>query len=417
MVKCMTWMPSPLPAFFLLVLAGGSLELEAQEPDYLPPRGAWERISPAAVGMNAALLDEAREIHLENQSTAPRDLALAHQRSFAREPFGEQVGPFKERGDPTGVVIRNGYIVAEWGEPERVDVTFSVTKSFVASTVGLAWDRGLIPDLHTPVAALMAPIEVERPECVAPRPPQGAFPQVPPPFEPFAGDHNARVTWDHLLRQTSDWEGMLWCKPDWGDRPASDADSWGTRDRFEPGTRYEYNDVRVNLLALASLNVWRTPLPLVLREHLMDPIGASPTWRWTGYETSWIILDGQPVQSVSGGAHWGGGMFISALDMARFGLLHLRGGRWGEREVLSREWLELSTTPGEANQGYGFMNYFLNTGRRSLPAAPESAHTHRGAGSNIIYVDPENDLVVVVRWINQGALNGFIGKILEAIES
>jgi CubicO group peptidase (beta-lactamase class C family) len=413
--------PAPaLPLRVLGALALGAaltapLAAAAQQADYLPPRGSWERVSPEAVGMRADLLEEARSIHLANEPTTPRDLALAHQRSFAREPFGEQVGPFKERGEATAVVVRNGYIVAEWGEPDRVDVTFSVTKSFLSSTVGLAWDRGLIPDLHEPVARLMAPVEVEMPECVAPRPSQGAFPQVPSPFEPFTGEHNSRITWDDLLRQTSDWEGMLWCKPDWGDRPAQNPDTWGTRERHEPGTVYEYNDVRVNLLALASLNVWRTPLPVVLREHLMDPIGASPTWRWTGYETSWIRLDGAPVQSVSGGAHWGGGMFISALDLARFGLLHLRDGRWGDRQLLSEAWLDQARSPGPANDRYGFMNYFLNTDRRGIASAPESVHYHVGAGSNIVYVDPEHDLVVVVRWIRQGALSEFIGKILEAV--
>ena len=404
-------------ALLAIVAAGLAVPstLSAQTADYFPPSGAWERAAPGDVGMDADLLERARELHLENASTAPRDLALAHQRSFAREPFGEQVGPFRTRGEPTAVVIRNGYLVAEWGEPHRVDNTFSVTKSFLSTTVGLAWDRGLIPDIHEPVAPLMGPVEVEKPECVAPRPEEGAFPQVPAPFEPFAGDHAGRITWDHLLRQTSDWEGMLWCKPDWADRPAQDADTWTTRERHEPGSVYEYNDVRVNLLALASLNVWREPLPRILREHVMDPIGASPTWRWTGYKTSWIYLDGVPVQSVSGGAHWGGGMFISARDMARFGLLHLRDGQWDGQEILSPDWLQMARTPGEANARYGFMNYFLNPDRAALSRTPETSHRHVGAGQNIIYVDPDNDLVVVVRWIRGGALNEFLGTIVDAV--
>src|SRR5690606_3463542 len=103
--------------------------------------------------------------------------------------------------------------------------------------------------------------------------------------------------------------------------------TWGTRARHEPGTVYEYNDTRVNLLALAATAVWRRPLPAVLAEHVMGPIGASSTWQWHGYENSWITLDGQRVQAVSGGSHWGGGLFIHAYDLARFGLLTLRGGR------------------------------------------------------------------------------------------
>jgi CubicO group peptidase (beta-lactamase class C family) len=63
------------------------------------------------------------------------------------------------------------------------------------------------------------------------------------------------------------------------------------------------------------------------------------------------------------------------------------------------------------------MNFFLNHDQRALPAAPPTAYYHAGAGSNIIYVDPENDLVVVVRWIQQRALGDFIARVLEAIEN
>jgi CubicO group peptidase (beta-lactamase class C family) len=392
--------------------------LEAQTPDraYVPPAGTWARVDPGTVGMSRAALDTARDFALEQGATTPHDLALAHQRSFGREPFGEAVGPFRTRGEPAGVIIRNGYIVAEWGDVERVDVTFSVAKSFLSATVGLAWDRGVLPDLHEPVAQRMGPIQPRNPECVAPREPAGDFPQVAGPFFPFSGLHNGQITWDHLLRQTSDWGGMLWCKPDWADRPEQNADNWGTRERHTPGAVYTYNDVRVNLLALATTNLWRRPLPQVLREHVMDPIGASPTWRWLGYDNSWILLDGEWVQAVSGGSHWGGGMFIHALDMARFGLLHLRDGAWGDEQILSRAWLDLARTPGSANAAYGFMNFFLNDDQRALPAAPRTAYYHAGAGSNIIYVDPENDLVVVVRWIQQRALGDFIARVLAAIE-
>jgi CubicO group peptidase (beta-lactamase class C family) len=181
-----------------------------------------------------------------------------------------------------------------------------------------------------------------------------------------------------------------------------------------PGTAYEYNDVRVNALALAALNVWRRPLPRVLREEVMDPIGASPTWRWTGYENSWVLLDGEAVQSVSGGGHWGGGMFISARDMARFGYLTLRRGRWKDRQVLSEEWVRMALTPTRPEPGYGFMNWFLNADRKRLPSAPASAFLHLGNGTNVIYVDPDNDLVIVARWIEQNALDGLVQRILAA---
>ena len=101
----------------------------------------------------------------------------------------------------------------------------------------------------------------------------------------------------------------------------------------------------MNLLALLATGVWRRPLPQVLRERVMDPIGASVTWRWHGYENSWITLDGQMVQSVSGGGHWGGGMFLSARDQARFGLFTLRRGNWGGEQLLAEDWFDMATTP------------------------------------------------------------------------
>jgi hypothetical protein len=58
------------------------------------------------------------------------------------------------------------------------------------------------------------------------------------------------------------------------------------------------------VLALAALNVWRRPLPEVLKESIMDEIGASNTWRWYGYENSFVVIDGRIIQSVSGGGRW-----------------------------------------------------------------------------------------------------------------
>ncbi len=123
------------------------------------------------------------------------------------------------------------------------------------------------------------------------------------------------------------------------------------------------------------------------------------------------------MQSVSGGGHWGGGMWISARDQARFGYLFLRNGRWKDRQILSEEWIRMGTTPGELNPGYGFMNYSLNTGRRSVPAAPESAFWHSGHGVNRIYVDRENDLVVVVRWLDGDYFAEFIEGIIGSIQT
>ncbi|GAA4384423.1 serine hydrolase [Hymenobacter koreensis] len=399
-----------------LFFSPASGQKKSPKNQYFPPPGTWEQRRPEQVGMNAALLQEAVQFAVANETKAPRDLRDAHYESaFGREPFGYPIGPMKERGTPSGLVIRNGYVVAQWGTPERVDLTFSVAKSFLSTMVGLAQQDGLIKSIDDKVAPYMAPIIPFAPwnQSVDKADELGQTDVI----DLFATEHNRQISWDHLLRQTSDWEGTLWGKPDWADRPQGKPEEWRTRPRNAPGSVYKYNDTRVNVLALATMNLWRLPLPQVLKERIMDPIGASSSWRWTGYENSWVIMDGVPMQAVSGGSHWGGGLFISAWDQARFGLLTLRNGSWNGRSLLAPDWLRLARTPTPAQPTYGFMNYFLNTDRKLYPSAPATAFAHIGAGTNMVYVDPENDLIIVARWIENNALDGLIGRVLKSLQA
>jgi CubicO group peptidase (beta-lactamase class C family) len=361
---------------------------------YFPPRGEWARSTPAQAGFDPQRLQEAVDFALAHEAKEPRDQSLALAQSFgAKEPvFDGQIGPTAVRAGLNGIIVHRGKVVAEFGDTHSIDMSHSVTKTFLSTVVGVAWQRGLIRDTNDRVAGYM-----------------------PRDVDLFTSEHNAPITWEHLLRQTSDWQGTLWGRPDWADRPSGPSEQWPNRERHAPGTHYMYNDVRVNVLALAALQVWRRPLPEVLRENVMDPIGASTRWRWHGYRNSWVELDGQKMQSVSGGGHWGGGMFIDAWDMARFGYLFLRDGRWDGKQIVSREWIDKARTPGADNAEYGYCNWFLNTGRKALPSAPESSVTFRGNGQNIVYIDRDNDLLVVVRWIDRGdALDQFIGKVLAA---
>jgi CubicO group peptidase (beta-lactamase class C family) len=364
------------------------------------------------MGLDSARLAEAIAFAVARETKAPRDMEENHYRTFGREPFGQGIGPFAPRGEPTGVILRGGYVVASWGEPDRVDMTHSVTKSFLSVVVGLAADRGLIASVDERVWRSQAPTSPLR--LTAPADPGTRF-GASMFLDPWSTPHNRTITWEHLLRQTSDWEGTLWGKPEWADRPAADPSTWTTRPRATAGTTYEYNDVRVNVLALAATNIWRRPLPEVLAEFVMAPIGASRTWRWHGYDNAWITLDGRPVQVVSGGGHWGGGMFINAWDLARFGLLTQRRGVWGTQRILSERWVQQSLTPTASQPTYGYMNWFLNTDRAWMPSAPASAFGHVGNGTNLVFVAPEQDLVVVVRWIETGAIDAFLGKVLAAL--
>jgi CubicO group peptidase (beta-lactamase class C family) len=360
--------------------------------DYLPPASAeWATQSPGKAGFDATRLQAAVDFAIAQESPAPRDLGLAMALNFAREPYDAQIGPTEPRGAPTGLVIRHGYVVTKWGEPDRADMTFSVTKSFLSTLVGIALERGKIRSVDDQVRGYV-------------------------PTGPFESEHNRPITWNQLLRQTSNWQGTLWAKPDWADRPTGDNPlAWPTLPVAAPGAAWEYNDVRVNLLALAALYVWKEPLPQVLKREVMDPIGASNSWHWEGYENSWVEIDGKRTQSVPGGGHWGGGMFISAWDQARFGLLCLHRGKWGAREIYSEKWYQFASTPTNVQPTYGVMNWFLNTGRKPVPAAPENVIMHLGNGANMIYVDPAHDVVAVVRWIKDDQRPEFIAKLLAAL--
>ena len=384
----------------------------AKTQTYFPPPQYWQHKTPNEMGLNAEKIQEAIQFHKENEIKNPRSMEQSHYQSFGKEPFGFAVGPFTDRGEPTGVIIHKGYIIAEWGEPLRCDLTHSVTKSFLSTVVGLAIDKGMIRNVNDTVASYLPPIELYDQPVMRSADDFGKSEML----KPFDTPHNRTITWDDLLRQTSDWEGTLWGKPEWADRPDADASTWLTRPRHKSGTVYEYNDVRVNALALAALSVWRKPLPMVLKDNIMDVIGASNTWRWAGYRNSWIILDGQAVQSVSGGGHWGGGMIINTYDMARFGLLTLHKGNWNGKQLISEQWIKQATTPTSCQPTYGYMNYFLNTDHKLLPSAPLSSYYHLGNGTNMIYVDSEHELVMVVRWIDNKSLDGMVKRVLAAFD-
>ena len=363
---------------------------------YTPTRTEWAATSPADAGFDSAKLAEAIQFHQANESPWPRDLAL-HLNSghFEPPPWNEIIGPTRERGAPNGVVLRGGRIVAEWGDTRRADMTFSVTKSYLALVTGLAVDDGLIRDIDRPVGDLVK---------------DGGFDAA----------QNRPITWRHLLEQTSEWEGELFGKPDMVDRNRNLATEGagkakGTfRALQAPGTHWEYNDVRVNRLSLSLLRVFKRGVPEVAKERIMDPIGASESWEWHGYRTSEVEESGRKITSVSGGGHWGGGLFISTRDHARVGLMVANQGSWGDRRILSEDWIARCAKPSKVNASYGLL-FWLNTDGTQAPSAPRSNVFMLGAGSNIVWIDPEHDLVAVTRWIGKDAFDGFAKRVLAAL--
>lgn len=357
----------------------------AQET-YFPAANTWAEKPASEFNIDVS---KAIEFAQNNEYSESRDLRQAILKGFEQEPYHEILGPTKRRGGPAGMILKNGYIIGKWGDTKRVDMTFSVTKSFLATTALLALDSGAIKDVEEPVKNYVWD-------------------------DTFEGPHNSKITWEHLLHQTSNWSGELWGGFDWADRPSAkeNIDQWRARALSEPGSTFEYNDVRVNVLAYSLLNIFRKPLPQVLKERIMDPIDASPTWRWYGYEDSWVTLDGLKMQSVSGGGHSGGGLFINTEDMARFGLLYLNDGKWDGKQLLTSQSISKAMESSNANASYGYM-WWLNRGDRKWNKVPDHVFYAAGFGGNFIIVDREQNLVVVTRWLEPSKIEEFMNLLYQ----
>ncbi len=366
-----------------------TIPITAQELYF--PDSVWQTRNPKELRLNAQIIDSAINFAFLNETKTDYDLRIANMKAYANEPNYKILGPMKPRGKPAGIILKNGYIIAQWGDINRVDMTFSVTKSFLSTVAGLAFDNKLIKNIDNRVGDYVW---------------DGTY----------DGEHNSKITWRHLLTQSSDWSGCQFDVCDWADRPSKEGgiDDWKNRKLFEPGTHYKYNDVRVNLLAYSMLQVWRKPLPIVLKEKIMDPIGASTTWRWYGYDNSFVNIDGLMMQSVSGGGHFGGGLFINTLDQAKFGLLFLRNGKWKNQQLISENWVSSVNKPSAANKSYGLM-WWTNE-ENALGNISKNIYYANGFGGNFIVIDKEHDLVIVTRWLEPNKIGEFVRLVLDAVK-
>jgi CubicO group peptidase (beta-lactamase class C family) len=286
----------------------------------------------------------------------------------------EILGPLRASAGASGVVWVHGDEVATWGDADAPEMAFSVTKSVVSVVAGLAFDDGLlVPD--QPVHEVVDIAE-------------------------FEGPQRDRITWRHLLQQTSQWDGELWGKP-------TSVDAQSVREGTEvhgtpPGEGWAYNDVRMNLLTYALTLLFRRPLTEVLRQRVMEPMAASDGWSWHGYRTSVVQLDGRQVEVVSGGAHWGGGLVISARDLALIGQLFLDRGVHDGRHLLSAEWVDQAWAPCRVKPEYGYL-WWLNDDEIPWPGAPSTGRSARGnGGRHLLWVDPARELVLASHWTEDG---------------
>ncbi len=268
-------------------------------------------------------------------------------------------------GGGAGIVTRGGRLVLAWGDVrEKFDLK-STTKSFGCIALGLALKDGLLK-IETQARSLQPALG------------------VPP-------ESNARTGWLeriailHLASQTAGFE-----KPG-GYTPLL----------FEPGTKWDYSDSGPNWLAECLTLVWKRDLDEVMFERVFEPLGitrADLFWRKNSYRPA--TIEGVARREFGAGIH------ANADALARVGLLMLREGRWKEREILSRDFVQQASrvpagherldvlhpeTYGRASRHYGLL--WWNNADGTLEDVPRDAYWSWGLYDSLIVVVPSLGIV------------------------
>ncbi len=311
------------------------------------------------------------------------------------------------------VIVRNGYLVAEWNEPSgQPAATFNVascTKSFTGTAFGILFEdcrQGKLPsdrsiDLDTPAYRFI---------------PEG---------HPLSDPRKERVTFRHLLSMTSGIPGedigIMGVPTETGVDPFAAAlgyapvkarrwasARWTSKLSAEPGTHWDYSDPAFAHLALAFHHVTGREIADFVKEMVFDPIGIElASWDVMGVGAGFI----GPHTSPHTGLH------LCARELARFGYLMLRTGNWQGRQLVSPWWCKLASQSSQSlNPHYGY-TWWVNTQGTLWPGVPKDAFAAMGFMSNKCYVVPSLDLVIsrVGTGPSSWEEGVFIGRIVKAV--
>ncbi len=305
----------------------------------------------------------------------------------------------------SAVIIRYGHIVGEQHTfniniPSRFDI-WSATKSFTSTAYGLLIDDsragrlGRRIDLDTAVYDLLAMAR------------------------PLSDPRKQQITIEHLLTMTSgiagESLGLLGLSPARGAGPFETA--LGLADnRFgnsaatlaaSPGTRWDYSDAGFAHLGLAFKQASGEELEAFLRRRVFTAIGIE--------NLSWDVQGGSGFMGPHTNAHTG--IHVSARELARFGYLYMRKGRWGHAQVVPEWWVDKATQPSQRlNSHYG-QAIWTNSEGTLWPDVPRDAFGFLGYRFSACYVVPSLDLVAVrigtgpASWDNRSFISAAVDTI------
>jgi CubicO group peptidase (beta-lactamase class C family) len=241
----------------------------------------------------------------------------------------------------------------------------SVSKSVASLALGIAIDRGLIGSVSEPIFSF--------------------FPEL----SDLRSREKERLQLSHVLTMSM---GLKWVEatPSTGDYDNDEARMHMALDPCRyvlglpatapPGEEFFYNTGALTLLSAVVRKATGRPLDEFARAALFEPLGITSV-QWN---------------RVKGDTDAGGGLRLRPRDMAKIGQLVLAGGRWNDRQVVSRAWIDASITPridATSNFSYGYLWWL---GRSLIDGGEVRWAAALGRGGQSIRIVPELDLVVVV---------------------
>lgn len=322
---------------------------------------------------------------------APKDHCLSSEGLAAMAAVAEQTN------STCLVVIHDGVLVGDWywdgfSPNTPIPDVWSVTKSFTSAGIGIAQAEGLL-DIH---------------EAAANHIPQ------------WQGTASAIVTIFDLITHTSGREWDFFSDFALFETADQTAYSLSFGQALDPGTRWDYSNLGTQSLEAALENAIGGDIEGYFRAKLFEPIGMKATMG----------------RDAAGNPKVFTGLSATCRDLARFGYLYLREGRWKSRQVIPSAWIEESTTSStELNEAYGYLWWLNNPGHvvlpsvpereefdgKMLPSAPDHMYMALGAFGQMIAVDPKDELVIVRTTLdydmNDPLSMGDLDSILAALEA
>ena len=283
------------------------------------------------------------------------------------------------------VIVRNGYLVAEWfGVPAMPATTFDVW-SCTKSATGIA--MGMILD-DSRNHRLPGDIKIDLESTAYNFIPEG---------HPLSDPSKEKIKVKHLLSMTSGIPGEdqgivgVAVAPGSGEFEfalGKEPNRFGisaAKMTAAPGKQWDYSDAGFAHLSLIFAKVAGKEIGDYMKERIFQPIGIE--------NFAWDLQGGAGHIGPHTNAH--SGLHFSARDFARFGYLMAHHGLWAEKQIVPSWWVELATRSSqELNRKYGY-TFWVNTDGTHWPSVPIDAFAFQGYGSNRCYIVPSLDLVVV----------------------